>query len=104
MYFKDEGAIFSLSGRSLKLVEKFAYLACDISSAESDVNIHLLKAYNASNRLLILSKFDFSDKIKRNFLQVVAVSVILYGCTTRTPREPKKARCELWKNATYYFG
>ena len=32
------------SGRPLKLVDMFTYLSCNISSTESDVNLHLMKA------------------------------------------------------------
>ena len=46
----------------------------------------------------------FSVKIKREFIQAVAVSVLQYGCTTdfnETPRE--KAWCELLKDTESYF-
>ena len=37
----------------------------------------------AIDRLSIIWKSDHqSDKIKQNFFQVVAVSVLLYGCTS----------------------
>ena len=32
----------------------------------------------------IIWKSDLSDKIKRNFIQIVAVSILLYRCTIRT--------------------
>ena len=41
MCLKQEGAISTLSDRPLKLLEKFTYLSSNISSTESDVNIHL---------------------------------------------------------------
>ena len=37
--FKQEGAISTLSGKPLKLVDKFTYFSSIISSTESDVNI-----------------------------------------------------------------
>ena len=37
MYIKPEGAISALSGRLLKLVDKFTYLDSNISSTESDM-------------------------------------------------------------------
>ena len=45
MGFKREGAVFTLSGRLLKLVDKFTYLSSNISSTESDVNIWQAKAW-----------------------------------------------------------
>ena len=78
MYFKQEEAISTLRGMPLK----FTYLGSNISSCESDVNIRLVKEWNASDRSLIIWKSDLSDKIKREFFQAVAVSMLLYGCTT----------------------
>ena len=82
--FKQEGAIFTLSGKLLNLVDQFPYLSSKISSTENEVNICLVKAWKAIDRLLIIWKSDVSDKIKRDFLQAVAVSILLYGCTTWT--------------------
>ena len=36
--------------------------------------------------------YDFTDKIKQEFFQAVAVSVLLYGCTTRTLRKRLKEK------------
>ena len=44
MCFNQEGAISTLNGNSLKLVDKFTYLGRSISSTESNVNIHQAKA------------------------------------------------------------
>ena len=33
---------------------------------------------------MTICKFDLSDKMKRRFFQAVAVSILLYGCTTWT--------------------
>ena len=43
----QDGAISSLSGGSIKLVDQFIYLGSNISSTESDVNIRLGKAWSA---------------------------------------------------------
>ena len=43
MCFKREGAISTLSGGPLKLVDMFTYLSSNISSTECDVNICLAK-------------------------------------------------------------
>ena len=44
MCFKQKGAISTLSGNHLKLVDYFTYLGSSISSTESYANIHLVKA------------------------------------------------------------
>ena len=49
MCFKQEGAVSPLSGRPLKLVDKFTYLSSNISSTESGVNIHQAKVWTATN-------------------------------------------------------
>ena len=43
MCLKQGGAISTLSGKSLKFIDKFAYLSSNISSTESDINIRLAK-------------------------------------------------------------
>ena len=67
------------SGRPLKL-DKFTYLSSNISSTESDVNIYLPKAWTAIHSLLIIYKSDLSNKM--GFFQAMAVSILLYWCTT----------------------
>ena len=54
MNINKTGAISTLSGKPLKFVDQFTYLRSNISSTESDVNIHLVKAWNAIDRLLII--------------------------------------------------
>ena len=61
MCFKKEEAISTLSGKPLKLVNKFLYLGSNISSTESDFNIHLPNPLTAMHRLSIIGKFDESD-------------------------------------------
>ena len=84
MCFRQEGAISTLSGMPLKLVDKFTYLGSNISSTESDVSICIGKAWTAINRLSIIWKSDLTDKIKLDFFQVVAMLILLNGCTTWT--------------------
>ena len=84
MCFKQEGAISTLSDKSLKLIDKFVYLSSSISSTESDVNIFLAKLWTAINRLSIIWKFNLSNKIKQDFFQALTVSVLVIGCTTWT--------------------
>ena len=75
--FNQDGTIPSLlNGKFLKLVDKIIYLSSNISSIESD-NMHIGKILTVINR-----KSDLSDKIKWEFFEAVAVSVLLYGCTT----------------------
>ena len=81
MCFKQE-VIFTLSGKLLKLVDKFTYLDSNILLTENNINMCLAKAWTAIDRLLIISKSDISNKIKQDFFQAVAVSVLLYRCTT----------------------
>ena len=58
--------IFTFSGRPLKLMDLFIYVGNNISSTESDVNIHLVKAWTAIGRLSIIWKSDLSNEIKWN--------------------------------------
>ena len=65
-----------------KKLKLLVYLGNHVSSTESDFNIHL--ALTAMNRLLIIWTSNRSNKIKQYFFTAVAVSILLYGCTTRT--------------------
>ena len=47
------------------------------------VNMRIGKALTAIDHNFI-SKYDLTDKIKQDFFQGVAVSVLLHGCTTST--------------------
>ena len=84
MCFKQKEAISTLSGKPLKLVDKFTYFGNNISSIESNINARLEKSWNAIDRLSIKVKSDLSGKIKQDFFQAVAVSTLLYGCTLWT--------------------
>ena len=55
----------------MKIVKQFIYFGCNISSTKSDINMHTWKS-------------DLSGKIKRDFFQAVAVSLLQYGCTAWT--------------------
>ena len=80
--------------KTLKLVDKFTYLGSNISSTESDVNMHQVKTWNANDKLLIMWKFDLSNKIECYFL-AVALSILLYGCTLWILTHGEKAWWEL---------
>ena len=55
-YFKQESAISSLGGKSLKLNDQYTYLSNNISSTESDVNICIGKAWAAIDSLMTIWK------------------------------------------------
>ena len=81
MCFKREVAISTLIDGPLKLLDKFMYLGSSVSSTESDVNIRRAKAWTAIDRSDSHMIDNLSDKVKWNFFQVIAVSIVLYGCT-----------------------
>ena len=58
--FNQRGDISTLSGSSLKLVDKFTYLGSSVSSTETDINTRLAKAWTAINRLSVIWKSVFS--------------------------------------------
>ena len=64
---------------SLKPIGNFTYLSNNISSAEIDANIHLMKEWTSINRLSVVSKSDPFNKIKLHFCKDVAI--LQYGCT-----------------------
>ena len=74
--FKQKRITFTLRGKPLKLKKQYIYLGRNISSTERHVSIHQAKAWNAIDRLSIILKSDPSDKIKWDFFQVIAVSIL----------------------------
>ena len=84
MCFNQAGHISTLEGTSLKLVDKFTYLGSSVSSTEKDIDTQLTKAWTAIDKLSVIWKSDLTDKTKRSFFQATVVSILLYGCTTRT--------------------
>ena len=92
MCFNQTGEISTLSGSSLKLVDKFIYQGSSVSSTETDINTLLGKAWTTINRLLVIWKSDLINKIKRSFFQATVMSILLYGSTTSmlTKRMEKK--------------
>ena len=82
MCFNQRGDISTLNGSFLKLVDKFSYLRSSVSSAKTDINTRLAKAWTAIDRLSVIWKSDLTDKRKHIFFQEVVVSILLYGCTT----------------------
>ena len=84
MSYNQTGEISTLDRTSLKLVNKFTYQGCSVSSTKKDMDTRLTKAWTAIDRLSIIWKSDLTDKMKRSFFQAAAVSILLYGCTTWT--------------------
>ena len=84
MCFNQTGNISTLNGSSLKLVDKYTYLGSGVSSTETDINMWLAKVWATIDRLSVIGKSNLTDKMKYNFIQVGVVSILLYGCTTRT--------------------
>ena len=80
--FNQTGDISTLDGTSLKLVDKFTYLGSNVSSTKKKIDMQLMKAWTAINKLSIIWKSDLTDKMKRSFFQAAVMSILLYGCTT----------------------
>ena len=79
MCFNQAGDISTLDGTSLKLVDKFTYLASSVSSTEKDIDTRLTKAWTPIDKLSVISKSDLTNKMKRSFFQGAVVSIMLYG-------------------------
>ena len=84
MYFHQRGVVSTVNCGSLKLMDKFTYHGSSVSSTEKDINARLAKAWTAIDKLSVMWKSDLTDKIKRSFSQAAVVSILQYGCTTRT--------------------
>ena len=78
----QDGTISILNAKLLKLVHKLIYLSSHISSTESYVNICIHKGCTAVDKLTTIWKSNLFDKMKQEFFQAVAMTVLLYGCTT----------------------
>ena len=84
MCFNPAGDISTPNGSTLKLVDKFTYLGSSVSSIKTGINTKLAKAWIAINRLSVIWKSDLTHKMKCSFFLAAIVSILLYGCTTRT--------------------
>ena len=84
MWFYQTGDVSTQNSSSLKLVDRFTYLGSSVSSNKIDINTQLAKAWTAINKLSVIWKQDLTDKMKRSFFQAAVVSILLYGCTTKT--------------------
>ena len=84
MPFKEDGIVTTLKDWPLKLVDHFIYFGSNITSTESNFNIHTGKTGPAIDRVSTICKSDLSDK--------TAVLLWLYCCTywTSTQHLEKK--------------
>ena len=73
MCYNQTGDISTQDGTPLKLVDKFAYRGSSVSSSEKDIDMRLMKAWTAINKLSIIWKSDLTDKMKRSFFQAAVV-------------------------------
>ena len=73
MCFNQTGNISTLNGSSLKLVDKFTYLGSSVSSTEKGINMRLMKAWTAIDKLLIIWKSDLTNKMKCSFFLAAVV-------------------------------
>ena len=74
MCYNQTGDITTLDGTPMKLVDKFTNLGSSVSSTKKDIDMRLMKAWTAINRLSIIWKSDLTDKMKRSFFQAAVVS------------------------------
>ena len=84
MLFNQTADISTLDGSTLKLVDKFTCLGSSVSSTKKYIDMRIMKAWTAIDKLLVIWKSDLTDKMKRSFFQRAVVSIQLYGCTTWT--------------------
>ena len=100
----QRGDTSTLKRCSLKLVDTFIYLGSSVSFTENDINTRRAKSLSAIDRLLVISKSDLSDKIKRNFFQPSMMSILLYGCTTETmTKRIEKSLTAIVQESTSYI-
>ena len=71
-------------------------------STEKDIDTRLKKAWTTIDRLAVIWKSDRTDKMKRSFFQAAVVSILLYGCITRTLT--KRMEKKLESNYTRMLG
>ena len=84
-------SISTLNAGSLKLVDKFTYLGSGISSTENDISMWLTKAWSAIDRLLVIWKSDWSNKIK----SCGCVLLWMYHLDTKCIKKKLDGNC--WK-------
>ena len=89
LYLQTRSSYLHLSGNPQKLIDQFTDLSRNISLTESDISIHLGKAWTAMYRLSII------------FLISVVMLLLLYGCTTWTNNVPGEKTAAVWPLPLY---
>ena len=100
MHFNEERAIYTLRGKILKLMVGFTYFGRNISFILNEANKRLRTGWTAIDRLSIIWQSDIFDKIKRDFFQGVAVSLLPCACrksSTETIQEYYVMFSRIWK-------
>ena len=67
MNLNQRGDISTIKGSSLKLMDKFTYQGCDVSSTDKDINTRLANPSTGIDKLSVIWKSDLSDETKRSF-------------------------------------
>ena len=80
-----EGDLRTLHGCTLEQVEDFEYLGSWVRSTERDMNIRIVKAWSALNKMDVVWKSSLNRKLKISFSEQL-LSVLLYSaeCWTLT--------------------
>ena len=84
MSFNQTGDISTLNGSSLKLADKSTYLGSCVSSTETDINTWLTRYGQLMIGYWLYGSQTWPIKWKTVFFQAAVVSILVYGCTTRT--------------------
>ena len=85
-----QGFVFKLEPLLLHLlsnrrhVDKYTYIGSSVSSTEKAIDTRLTKAWTAIDKLSVMWKSEWTNKMKRSFFQAAFVSILLYGCTAWT--------------------
>ena len=104
MCFNQRDVISTLSGGSLKLVDKSSYIGSRVSSTEDDINTWIARAWTDIDRLSVIWKSDLFDRIKQFFFQnggrIYTIVLMYHLDAGKAYRE--KAWGQLLKDATRY--
>ena len=76
MWFKQDVAISSLNDKPVKIIDQFTYLGSKILLTGNDVYICIGKLWIAIDDLLTIWKPNLADKVKGEFFQSIAISVL----------------------------
>ena len=87
--------------KTRKLVHQFTYLGSNISSTESDDNIHLAKVWTAISRLSIIWKYNLAENKTGYLLSCACISITLWmHHLDANEMQVERARWKLQKNAS----